>query len=135
MEKYLTLISFGPEGWGDDIAWGVVQTVILALVTLPFGLFLGFIIALAKQSAEPTLRAAGNIYTTIFRGLPELLTLFLIFFGGQIALQKVVGFISPGRANRSERFRGRRHRLRRGLLLLCQRGFPVGLPRHPARAI
>lgn len=96
MEKYLTLISFGPEGWGDSIAWGVVQTVTLALVTLPFGLLLGFLIALAKQSVEPTLRAAGNVYTTIFRGLPELLTLFLIFFGGQIALQKIVGFVSPG---------------------------------------
>ena len=27
------------------------------------------------------MRIAGNIYTTIFRGLPELLTLFLIYFG------------------------------------------------------
>ena len=32
----------------------------------------GFLIALAKNSEEPSLRLAGNIYTTIFRSLPEL---------------------------------------------------------------
>ena len=56
----------------------------LALATLPLGLVIGFFVALAKQSNEPSLRLAGNIYTTIFRGLPELLTLFIIFFGAQI---------------------------------------------------
>lgn len=81
MQEYLTLLSFGPEGWNDDIARGILVTVTLALATLPFGLALGFLIALAKQSNEPSLRLAGNIYTTIFRGLPELLTLFIIYFG------------------------------------------------------
>jgi polar amino acid transport system permease protein len=83
-----TLISFGPQGWGDDIAWGVLVTVSLALATLPFGLALGFLLALAKQSAEPSMRLAGNIYTTIFRGLPELLTLFLVYYGIQIGIQQ-----------------------------------------------
>jgi len=87
MDHYLTLLSWGPEGWGDDIAHGVFITVSLALATLPFGLLMGFIIALAKQSQEPTLRIAGNIYTTVFRGMPELLTLFMIFFGFQLGLQ------------------------------------------------
>lgn len=96
MEKYTTLLSWGPEGWLDDIGYGVFITVTLALVTLPFGLLLGFVVALAKQSAEPSLRIAGNIYTTIFRGLPELLTLFLIYFGGQLALQQLVHLFSPG---------------------------------------
>lgn len=77
----LTLLSWGPEGWLDDIARGVATTVLLALATLPVGLAIGFLVALAKQSSEPSLRIAGNIYTTIFRGLPELLTLFLIYFG------------------------------------------------------
>ena len=81
MEKYWTLLSFGPEGWADDIARGVLVTVSLALATLPVGLLIGFLIALAKQSEEPSLQLAGNLYTTIFRGLPELLTLFLIYFG------------------------------------------------------
>lgn len=87
MERYLTLLSWGPQGWLDDIAGGVFITVTLALCTLPIGLAMGFFIALAKQSEEPTLRTAGNIYTTIFRGMPELLTLFIVFYGVQIGVQ------------------------------------------------
>ncbi len=48
-----------------------------------------------KQSPEPSLRLAGNIYTTIFRGLPELLTLFLVYFGVQIGLQQVMRLFNP----------------------------------------
>jgi polar amino acid transport system permease protein len=85
-----TLLSWGPEGWLDDLAHGIFITVSLAVATLPIGLAIGFFVAVAKQSSEPSLRVAGNIYTTIFRGLPELLTLFLIYFGAQIGLQSIV---------------------------------------------
>ena len=69
MQSAWTLLSWGPEGWLDDIFSGVLVTVSLALATLPLGLLLGFFIAIAKQSSEPSLRLAGNVYTTIFRGL------------------------------------------------------------------
>jgi len=88
MNEALTLLSFGDQGWGDTIALGVLVTVSLAIATLPFGLVLGFLIALAKNSSEPSLKLAANIYTTIFRGLPELLTLFLVYFGVQIGIQQ-----------------------------------------------
>ncbi|TYC63230.1 ABC transporter permease [Rhodobacterales bacterium] len=86
MNEALTLLSFGDLGWGDAIALGTVVTVSLALATLPFALIIGFLVALAKKSNEPSLKLAANIYTTIFRGLPELLTLFLVYFGVQIAI-------------------------------------------------
>lgn len=88
MNEALTLLSFGDAGWGDEIADGVLVTVSLAIATLPIGLALGFFLALAKKTSEPSLRLAANIYTTIFRGLPELLTLFLVYFGVQIAIQQ-----------------------------------------------
>jgi polar amino acid transport system permease protein len=90
-----TLLSWGPQGWLDDIAYGVLVTVSLALATLPVGLAIGFMVAIAKQSSEPSLRLAGNVYTTIFRGLPELLTLFLVFFGAQIGLQRLFQIFDP----------------------------------------
>lgn len=96
MQSAWTLLSWGPQGWLDDIAYGVFITVSLALATLPIGLAIGFLVALAKQSEEASLRLAGNVYTTIFRGLPELLTLFLVFYGAQIGLQKLLQFVSPG---------------------------------------
>src|SRR5690606_963591 len=95
-ETTLTLLGFGPEGWGDELASGVFVTVSLALATLPLGLAAGFAVALARQSPERSLRLAAGIYTTIFRGLPELLTLFLVFYGVQLGLQRVVALISPG---------------------------------------
>lgn len=95
MDGVLALLSFGPGGWSDDIAAGMVVTVTLALATLPLGLLVGFVIALGKQSNERLLRLAANIYTTIFRGLPELLTLFLVFYGAQIGLQQLVRFFDP----------------------------------------
>ena len=96
MEGSASLLAFGPEGWGDELASGVLVTVSLALATLPLGLAAGFAVALAKQSPERSLRMAAGIYTTIFRGLPELLTLFLVFYGAQLALQRVVALIAPG---------------------------------------
>jgi polar amino acid transport system permease protein len=90
MNDALTLISFGPEGWGDEIARGTLVTISLALASLPFGLVIGFLLALAKKSEEASLRAAADVYTTIFRGLPELLTLFLVYYGVQIALNVLI---------------------------------------------
>jgi polar amino acid transport system permease protein len=90
MEHYATLLSFGPDGWGMSIAWGLLVTISLAIATLPVGLALGFLVALGKQSQEPSIRLASNIYTTIFRGLPELLTLFLVYFGASLGLQRLL---------------------------------------------
>lgn len=94
MSDALTLLSFGPDGWGDELAEGLWLTIRLALTTLPIGLILGFLIALAKQSSEPWLRRAANIYTTVFRGVPELVTLFVIYYGGQTLLQTVLGYFT-----------------------------------------
>ena len=89
MSEQLTLLSFGDQGWGDEIASGVLVTVSLALTSLPIGLVIGFFIALAKKSEEPSLRRSAEIYTTIFRGLPELLTLFIVFYGAQILIRQI----------------------------------------------
>ncbi len=89
--EFLSLLAWGPTGWADELADGTWLTIRLALATLPFGLILGLLIALAKTSGEKSLEAAANVYTTIFRGLPELLTLFIVYYGGQIVLQRVIG--------------------------------------------
>lgn len=97
MEKYLTFLSFGPEGWGDELLAGAWITLSISLATLPFGLLLGLLIALAKRSQSWLLRQFATLYTTIFRGVPELLTLYIIYFGVQVAvtgLWRKLGFTS-----------------------------------------
>lgn len=87
-----SLVACGATGWGDEIAFGVKVTVSLSLATLPFGLLIGFFVALAMQSEEKTLRLAGGVYTTIFRGLPELLTLFIVYYGVQMGIQSILAW-------------------------------------------
>lgn len=96
MEKALSLLSFGPEGWGDELAAGAWLTIRLALATLPFGLVLGFLVALARNSPVAFWRGAGNVFSTVFRGLPELLTLFIVYYGGQALLQSIVARFIDG---------------------------------------
>jgi len=87
----LALLSFGPDGWGDELAAGAWLTIRLALATLPFGLALGLGVALMRDSGRPALRIPSNVFTTVFRGLPELLTLLLVYFGGQMLLARLFG--------------------------------------------
>jgi polar amino acid transport system permease protein len=75
--------------WAPQLALGAAMTIGLALATLPLGLALGIGAALAKDSKSFWLRTAGETYTTIFRGLPELLTLLLIYYGSQILTQNI----------------------------------------------
>ncbi len=95
MEKYLSLLSFGDTGWGDELLQGALVTISIALATLPFGLALGLLVALASRSQSKIISGLATLYTTVFRGVPELLTLYIIYFGGQILLQKIwtgIGF-------------------------------------------
>lgn len=94
MADLFQLLELGPNGWGDEILSGAWLTIRLALATLPFGLVLGFMVALARNSDSRVLQALGGAFTTVFRGLPELLTLFIVYYGGQIMLQKLVGLFT-----------------------------------------
>lgn len=85
-----TILACGDTGWGDELGLGLKITIVVALSTLPIGLLVGFIVALGQQSEEKSVRLAAGIYTTIFRGLPELLTLFIVYYGIQIAVQSLL---------------------------------------------
>ena len=89
MERTLSLLSFGPEGWGAALLSGALVTISIALATLPFGLALGLVIALMKRSQYRLVRGLGTLYTTVFRGIPELLTLYIIYFGIQLLAQEI----------------------------------------------
>ncbi|MEZ5839460.1 MAG: ABC transporter permease [Hyphomicrobiales bacterium] len=94
MSELFGLLQFGSNGWADEIAAGTWLTIRLAVATVPFGLVLGLAVALAKNSSSRLLVFLGNVFTTVFRGLPELLTLFIVYYGGQILLQKIVALFA-----------------------------------------
>lgn len=90
MQDILSLLSFSEGGWGGALAAGTLVTVSLALATLPVGLVLGLAVALMARSRSARIRAAATVFTTVFRGLPELLTLLIVYYGGQILLQRAM---------------------------------------------
>ncbi|MBD3786709.1 MAG: ABC transporter permease subunit [Sphingomonadales bacterium] len=89
------LFSYGPLGWGDEILAGLWVTMRLALVTLPVGLLLGFAVAALSLSRSPIFRAMGAGYTTLMRGLPEILTLFIVYNGLGLVLNQLMTLIAP----------------------------------------
>src|SRR5260370_20160451 len=88
-------LLFGPNGWAPLLLEGAVVTILLAVTTVPFGFGGGLALAVAKLSSNPVVRALCEAYTTFFRGIPDLLSLFIVYFGLQALidrLSKVLGF-------------------------------------------
>ena len=91
----MELLSFGDTGWGDELLRATFMTVMVALAAFFFGFFISFFIVPLKLSNKKILNYIGNTYTTIFRGVPELLVIYLLFFGGSSAVMfvaKIFGY-------------------------------------------
>jgi polar amino acid transport system permease protein len=80
MFELLELLSFDDTGWGDELLKGLGVTLSLALVTAPLALVGSFLIAWSKEAPNKIVRMAGQAFTTLFRSLPELLTLLIIYY-------------------------------------------------------
>ena len=63
------------------------NTMIYTVMSFLFGLVVGLVLALMKLSPIGPYRWLATIYVEIFRGLPALLTLFLIGFGIPLAFR------------------------------------------------
>jgi len=87
----MELLSFGDAGWGDEMARAAVMTLAVSLSSVLLGLVLGTLAAAAKLSAIAPARWLAEGYTTVVRGVPELLIIYLLFFGGSGAARFVAG--------------------------------------------
>lgn len=77
---------FDLKGYGASIFSGAILTIEVALLSLLLAMTLGMLGALAKMAPYRWARAVATLYTTIIRGIPDLVLMMLIFFGGQILL-------------------------------------------------
>jgi polar amino acid transport system permease protein len=68
-------------GFGEQLLHGAAMTVQLALAALAVGLVLGLAGAVARLSEVRLARILASAYTTVVRGLPELLVVLIIYFG------------------------------------------------------
>ncbi|MCG8592882.1 MAG: ABC transporter permease subunit [Kiloniellales bacterium] len=82
------LLSFGPGGWGDELLSGLAVTLLLAAVSFAAGTVFGLLLMLARRQGAFS-RALVSAYVTTFRGVPELLVLYLFFFGTGTLVQGI----------------------------------------------
>lgn len=71
------------------ILQGAVLTVGVSLASLLVAIVLGLLGASAKLSGRRGWVALGTAYTTVIRGIPDLVLMLLIFYGGQIGINKL----------------------------------------------
>ncbi|WP_299880989.1 ABC transporter permease [uncultured Cocleimonas sp.] len=76
-------------GYLPMILKGMVLTVEVALLSLLLALILGILAASARLYGGPISKTIAGVYTTVIRGIPDLVLMMLIFFGGQVLVNKV----------------------------------------------
>jgi len=142
---YVELMGFGPKGWGLLMAQAALMTILVSATAFALGSVLGAVVAWARIEGNRAVRVAADTYTTVLRGIPDLLVIYLLYFGGSQALTSAahlfgasgfvgvnsfaagaiaVGVISG--AYQGEIFRGAFHAIARGELEAAR---SVGMPR------
>lgn len=82
----LELLILGDQGWGDEMLRAASVTLLLSLSAMSIGLFISIFGVMSKLSDKFYVRVIADVYTTIVRGIPELLVIYLLFFGGSNAV-------------------------------------------------
>lgn len=131
----LALIGFGPEGWGEALLRAAWMTVAVSALAYLGGAVIGALAAWAKIAGSKPVRWFAEGYTILLRGVPDLLVIYLFYFGGRqiaAAIARAFGFDGPvdvsgfaagviaialiSGAGQGEVFRGAYHAIARGEL-------------------
>ena len=81
------------QGYGPSLLEGAWVTVQLAVLAQLLAIALGLLTATAKMSRSTPLRWLATLYTTIIRGVPDIVLMLLLFFGGQIGINMVTDWL------------------------------------------
>jgi arginine/ornithine transport system permease protein len=84
------------HGYLPAILGGLQSTLSVAVVSLLAACLFGMAGAAAKLSGSAAARGTANVYTTLIRGVPELVLMLLIFYGGQIAVNAIADRMGAG---------------------------------------
>ncbi len=77
------------HGYLGAILGGLGVTLAIAALSLAVACVFGLAGAVAKLSRSRLARGAADAYTTLIRGVPELVLMLAVFYGGQILLNQV----------------------------------------------
>ena len=85
----MELLAFGDTGWGDELFRATLMTIAVSITAMLIGFSFAAFFTPLKLSKFKFLNLIANIYTTVIRGVPELLVIYLFFFGGSGAIMFV----------------------------------------------
>lgn len=80
---------FGMEGYGHLLWKGALLTLKVGVFSMVIALFLGLVAAMCKLSRMWILEFPAGVYTTVIRGIPELVLILLVYYGGPTLIQDV----------------------------------------------
>lgn len=83
------MLAYGVGGYTGSLIEGAAVAVVLALLALALATTLGLLAAWAKIAGGRILRALANTYTVIIRGVPDLVMILLIYYGGQRLVNQI----------------------------------------------
>lgn len=81
------------KGYGPALLDGAVVTIELAFLSLALALTLGLLGAAAKLSGSRLAVGIATFYTTLVRGVPDLVMMLLFYYGGQVGVNMLSDYV------------------------------------------
>jgi octopine/nopaline transport system permease protein len=98
--EFFEIMGFGARGWGPSMLIAAGMTVAVSIAAFFVGMMIGAAGAWAKISGGIVARGVADLYTTVLRGVPDLLVIYLFYFGGSTLVTAInrelggAGFVS-----------------------------------------
>jgi His/Glu/Gln/Arg/opine family amino acid ABC transporter permease subunit len=80
------------EGYGWLLFEGAKLTIRVGIFAMVIAIVLGLFAALCKISKSKVMRFFAETYTTIIRGVPELVLILLVYYGAPTLIQDMMAF-------------------------------------------
>lgn len=82
----ITALTYGPNGWLDEILAGLWLSLSLSGSVFILGNLFGLLAAVGLRKAGAAQAASYQVAAITIKAVPEILLLFLVFYGGALAL-------------------------------------------------
>ena len=87
---FLEILSFGPTGYGDELAWGALTSLNIAVLAFGSGMLIGVMGAVGKLTGSTLTRYLLEGYTTLVRAVPELILILILYYAGTAAINEML---------------------------------------------
>ncbi|MEQ6884671.1 ABC transporter permease [Salicola sp. Rm-C-2C1-2] len=84
---------FDFHGYGPELVRGAIVTTELAFASLALALTIGLVGASAKLSGNRPAKGIATLYTTVIRGIPDLVMMMLFYYGGQVLMNRLSDYL------------------------------------------